>query len=1451
MKVPTFEGTSKTFTMWWVRFNAYAVMKNFSRALVEDPALPASDSVAVADDEAKLAKKANEVAMASLTIAFKTEAMLNLVFKSMTKEWPGGLAHKVVAELKRQFQPEDIMSRVELRRSLNKLSMKEGQDPSKLFEQVYLIQNRSKVEIPEADFVAAILDSASKEYQAVLTAEQVRRGDELSVADLEDVMRKHWRTLSGNKKHQDDDNEGKEITLMNFGGTCFNCKKKGHRIKDCPDKAKGSSGNSSNTNNNSKSNSKFTGKCLNCGKQGHKAQDCWEKEENAAKRPKNWKRKPEVAAASVGASVEFICCGLSVGKETKVYNPPDGFPNTIELLKHPDIWVADSATTLHNTRHKVGMTNMRDESHGIIMGDGKEVSTSEVGDIPMTVCDRQGVQDFDIKLTEVAVNPTGPFNLFSTSKLQRLGWNLGGNADALWLTKDGKTIKFDIVVTTNKGLVFCAYLKRKVELSNAAQDQVSLTVNQAHARLGHMNEDRTRLTAKTLGWTLKSEPMVVCNGCAEGKAKQKNVPQESTLIKATKENPRVYLDISTVKDPSGDSLSKANWRIMVDERTGLKFTDFFERKSDMVEPTCQVLHSWKTAGRQVKYIRLDNAGENKKLQERAESSAWKLGLIWEFTARDTPQQNSLAEVGFALLASQGRAMMAAAHIPVELRKKGLWREAFKCATQLDALAAIEIDGIVKTRVEHWCDERPAYAKYLKTWGEAGTVKIRTPNTTKVENRGITCLFVGYAKDHAGDCYRMYNPVTSGIHESRDVVWLHRMYFPAEIPVPEPGIMPAVDLPVLQAGERVNNDQNAPEEHGHKNQNQIANAANNEAETAVGSGTVTRFGRTVKPVVRLEVDPTPGVQTYDKPVDGTEVRDLTNAEMAFYAAIGAMELRKNAEISCVGLGRIDGFADTTELHVMKFDEAMATEEAEQWQEAVDEEHERMIKNKVFEVCPRSEVAESSKVLSSTWSMKKKPNGTHRARLVARGFEQVDGDHFRSDELAAPVVNDMTIRIVFILMIMAKYCGELMDVRGAFLLGEFGKEEKLYMEVPKGFEKFYPIGVVLLLLKTIYGLKQAAYAFWRKLVEAFWAMNYERCKGDPCLYFKWVDSVLIMWMSWVDDCFVCGPDKLVKDAKEAMKKEFDCDDLGALEEYVGCKIEYNRNDGWIRFTQPVLVQSFVDEFKIDATSAPKTPAPEGQVLRKAEEADCVTGIEYTNFRKGVGKLLHLMKWSRPEIMNSVRELSRFMTSGASLAHKKAMQTVMKYVVGTPERGLLLKPEGTWDGTKNHEFVISGRSDSDHAKCPDTRKSVSGYTAFLCGAPFKYRSVMQNIVALSVTEAEEIAATECVQDMLFAMHLLESMGLKVKKPMILEVDNSGTKDIVDSWSTSGRTRHIAVKHNFLRELKEEGILQVNWIPESENTSDFFTKNVGGTKFEKCAEVLVGKDKYMTSQGESVRGN
>jgi hypothetical protein len=141
------------------------------------------------------------------------------------------------------------------------------------------------------------------------------------------------------------------------------------------------------------------------------------------------------------------------------------------------------------------------------------------------------------------------------------------------------------------------------------------------------------------------------------------------------------------------------------------------------------------------------------------------------------------------------------------------------------------------------------------------------------------------------------------------------------------------------------------------------------------------------------------------------------------------------------------------------------------------------------------------------------------------------------------------------------------------------------------------------------------------------------------------------------------------------------------------------------------------------------------------------------------LHMTRWTRPEIMNAVRELSRF-TGGALMGHMKAMYRVMAYCVSASKRGIKIAPNKRWDGDVEFEFTIAGRADSDYAKDLETRRCVSGITTFLScgGAVITLRSKMMPMVALSVTEAELFAAVMCMQDMLFIMRIIESMALRV---------------------------------------------------------------------------------------------
>ena len=176
-----------------------------------------------------------------------------------------------------------------------------------------------------------------------------------------------------------------------------------------------------------------------------------------------------------------------------------------------------------------------------------------------------------------------------------------------------------------------------------------------------------------------------------------------------------------------------------------------------------------------------------------------------------------------------------------------------------------------------------------------------------------------------------------------------------------------------------------------------------------------------------------------------------------------------------------------------------------------------------------------------------------------------------------------------------------------------------------------------------------------------------------------------------------------------------------------------------TQPASLQSFEDEFNLPKGKAPTLPASPGESLTKGEPSEQLPAFLQTTCRSGVGKLLHLAKWSRPEIKNRVRELSRYMC-GAAMHHLNSMLKTMKHCVATPKRGLLLKPSRHWDGNPDFEHIAHGKSDSDMAKDTDTRRSVGGRSACLNDSPVVRKSNMFEYVALSVTESELVSATHC---------------------------------------------------------------------------------------------------------------
>eukprot|EP01082_Thalassiosira_pseudonana_P000326 g56.t1 g56 contig1:128372-129499(+) len=298
------------------------------------------------------------------------------------------------------------------------------------------------------------------------------------------------------------------------------------------------------------------------------------------------------------------------------------------MLQDNDTWICDTGATGHSTSNNIGARNAR-EAVSVSLGNaGQAIKAQSVIDIAGQFVNNDGTSGIRGTLKDVSYHPEFNFNLLSLTKLLTDGWEIrtGNGERIVVVNKVGDVINFDLKIPTARGMLLACRFIRDVEIGAASTSTgLKLNIHKAHRLLGHRSEASTRAIAAMLGWTITREHWVRANSVL-GKGKTEEYKQESRRVsgKVTVPGELVHLDLSKVTvhedDGSEFDLNHKHWKILVDAATGKKWSHFTTTKSGMVEPTCEWLNKCKTRGLNVKAIRLDPAGENKKLER--EHSWW-------------------------------------------------------------------------------------------------------------------------------------------------------------------------------------------------------------------------------------------------------------------------------------------------------------------------------------------------------------------------------------------------------------------------------------------------------------------------------------------------------------------------------------------------------------------------------------------------------------------------------------------------------------------------------------------------------------------------------------------------------------------------------------------------------------------------------------------------------------
>jgi hypothetical protein len=408
----------------------------------------------------------------------------------------------------------------------------------------------------------------------------------------------------------------------------------------------------------------------------------------------------------------------------------------------------------------------------------------------------------------------------------------------------------------------------------------------------------------------------------------------------------------------------------------------------------------------------------------------------------------------------------------------------------------------------------------------------------------------------------------------------------------------------------------------------------------------------------------------------------------------------------------------------------------------------------------------------------------------------------------------------------------DISNAFLHGELAEE--IYMSHPPGYEGEPGTCLKLKNFKGLYGLKQAGRIWNNKLISVLTSpsIGFKQLKSDSqVLMLERGESKFIVGIH-VDDITLATNDEALRQGiLNKLKNEFLVKDLGNLSYYLGIKVETTRET--TRLGQPGYIEKMLAKFHLQEANPSASPGATGQQLSKEnsptseEERQEMAAKPY---RALIGSLMYSYIGTRPDIGSTLIRAAAFCENPGK-AHWQAAKRILRYLKRAKNDTL------TYSGKlkKGEKVKIEVHSDSDWAQDRDDRRSISGFAVKLAGAAISWQSKKQPTRAMSSCEAEFISLTEATKEVLWLTYFLDELNIPYDTPTIF-TDNKASIEWTKNAGDHQRSKHVALKYFFVRDIVREKKVHVRYISTKENEADVLTKSTSLPIFRYLKPKLMG---------------
>lgn len=386
----------------------------------------------------------------------------------------------------------------------------------------------------------------------------------------------------------------------------------------------------------------------------------------------------------------------------------------------------------------------------------------------------------------------------------------------------------------------------------------------------------------------------------------------------------------------------------------------------------------------------------------------------------------------------------------------------------------------------------------------------------------------------------------------------------------------------------------------------------------------------------------------------------------------------------------------------------------------------------------------------------------------------------------------------------------DVKTAFLNGTL--EEIIYMKVPEGVK--HKDGQVCRLKRSLYGLKQSSRVWNSRFVDFIKDCNLEQSLSDPCVFYGEICGEKVILLLYVDDGLLLSrSQKAIDTLIEKLRNEFKIT-LGKANYYVGIEISRNRNENTISISQGAYIDRIIRKFNMENSNSISTPADIGTFLTSTSDSDCAVKFPY---RRACGSLTFAATVSRPDISYAVGEVSRFMENPSQM-HVNAVKRIFRYLIRTKQMSITY-------GSNTCDLI--GYTDADHARDPETSRSITGYAFMLGNGIVTWKSEKQSHVTLATAESEYVALCEGTKEAIWLQNLLDDLGFGQSNGTKIFCDNLSTVRWVKNPQHHHKTKHINKKLHFVREKLRDGDVRIDHISGENQLADVFTKPLSAMKF------------------------